>query len=63
MSTASLVPCPACNQRRELKAIHNEKTGKGEIRSFHCGRCRETISYLMRGFGIEPIVVSIVPLE
>lgn len=54
MSSTSLVPCPACSQRRDLIAIKRDPEGMGEIRTFRCAACDETMRYLFRGRG-EPI--------
>jgi len=55
--STSLVPCPACSQRRELIAIKRDPQGNGEVRFFRCEPCNETIPYLFRGRG-EPIVLD-----
>lgn len=57
MSSASLVPCPACSQRRDLISIEQEAKGRGELRSFRCRECKEVISYLMQGRASAPIII------
>lgn len=56
MLIASLVPCPDCHKRRDLKSIGPAPDGTGEVRTFYCPECDETMNYLFRGRG-EPIMI------
>lgn len=61
MSSARLVPCPACSQRRELISIEQEAKGRGEVCCFRSPEWREVVSYLMQGRFSVPIIITTLP--
>jgi len=48
MSITSLVPCPACFQRRNFVGIYPHRRGS-EIRVFNCAACVRVTAYLFEG--------------